>query len=342
LLLGLLVALIAVCSCASPKPPDRDTDVAAYRAVTPPDAPPPDLSATPEEVREAFNLGKQHIAGGLGWLYFNAHLLDEDGDRWTAMFAILRDGQVFATLDSPDKRVHLPVYEKLDTAFDLANRKVIGGSVTTLRQPDAGKLFFVFEFRSREASLIFELSAVKPPIAVSGDGMITMGRTGQSRYYLIPNLRVTAQGQAAGHGIRATGVGWMDHQYGAWNILRNTRWHWHAIHLSTGHQIMIYEIDTAGERAEELCDIIDPAGRLQPNQSCTTRATQAWKSEKSGKKWSIGWEIEIPAYNAKLEIIPDAPDREVTPIIYEGACFVTGTFSGEPVTGRSFYEEHQK
>jgi predicted secreted hydrolase len=134
----------------------------------------------------------------------------------------------------------------------------------------------------------------------------------------------------------------MDHQYGSWNQVAIERWTWHAIHLTTGHEIMIYDIYKTGGAAEHLCDVLGPDGVLQANQSCAAKPTRKWNSPRTGRKWSIAWRVEIPALGARLQIAPDSDDREVSNVIYEGGCAVSGELGGKPVAGRSFYEEHQR
>jgi predicted secreted hydrolase len=338
-----IVALLATLAAAcSPGKPDAAADLAAYQDLIPAAAPTQPALAPDLELQTAFDLGRLDLHGAMGWYYFNAHLLDDNGERWTMMFAYLWDHQFFGSLDLPDRKIHLPFYRRIIINTDLRARSIFIQGLSSLRQPAAGRLEYRFELNDPRVQLDLRLIAQRPPFEVAGSGRISMGQTGESRYAIIPGLYVSGAGVYDGKTVELRGLGWMDHQWGNWDMPALQGWRWHSIHLNNGMKIMIYQIYKQGSLAEALCDVVAPDGQLHANQQVIAKNLQRWKSRRTGKKWGAAWRIEIPGQHIVLEELPDASDREINPVIYEGGCFVSGTVAGAPVAGRAFYEEYQR
>lgn len=343
--IGLLLIALGLAGACTPKiaPVDAADDLAAYAEILPAQAPELDPAAVSAEALAAFDFSRSPFPGGQGWYYFNGHLLDQESRRWTIMFAILPDWQVFGIVELPDRQITLPIYRRQPTVTLLDDRSLSARDLATLRQPEAGRLRYEFKFEDARLQLNLTLSALKAPIRVNGHGEITMGHTGTSSYYLIPSMRIAGDAFFENQTYELSGLGWMDHQWGKWDLPQIRRWHWHAIHLSNGGELMVFEIlNRDPAKNEMLCDYVKPDGGLLAREPCQTKILQTWASPRTGKTWAAAWRIEMPMEKAELTLIPDSLDREINPVIYEGGCHVSGTFRGEPVVGRSFYEEYQK
>jgi len=343
-ILALLVWL-AACqrNAADPYPtPDVAADRAAYEALMPGPATPFDSGAVPVKHLAAFNFAGIHFRGPIGWWYFNGHLLDQDGKRWSGMFAILGDNQFYGALALPDENVFIPFYRRVATVVERDKLRVSSEGVASLRQLERGRLGFAFQLTDSAAQLDLTLTPQRPPVAIGGEGMITMGDTGRSKYLLIPRLALSGTGTIDGRTVSLRGLGWMDHQWGLWDYRKIDQWNWHSIHLTDGTDLMVFEFVREGKTVKIDCDAVTPAGEHRPGLTCTTERLRRWRSPKTKREWTVIWRIGVPELDAVLTVTADRPDQEINETIYEGGCFVSGTRGGKPVTGRSFYEEYQR
>ncbi len=345
----IIVALLLLASLACQKPasqpyapPDPAADKAAYHALLPAaDAPPVDEETIPMRHRAAFNFAGIHFRNAMGWWYFNAHAVDERGRRWAFMFAILSDNQFYGSVSLPDDDIFIPLYRKVPTVVDRLGLSAASEGIAQLRQTERGRLRFAFRLTDPSARLDLTLTALGPPIPVSGDGKITMGGTGKSKYFFIPSLRVTGTAAAGGIDTKLTGLGWMDHQWGLWNYGKIKSWHWHSAHLTDGTKLMAFGFRTKDRPLHVDCDVILPGGEHKANVACSMKPLSQWKSAATGRRWTSVWQIDAPELDLSLTLTADRENQEINETIYEGGCYVAGTRGGKAVTGRAFYEESQ-
>ncbi|MDP8222991.1 MAG: lipocalin family protein [Candidatus Lernaella stagnicola] len=340
-----IMLVMAACEKKSPPsytPPDASADRRAYEQLMPPvDAPEVNPENIPVKNLAAFNFAGIHFRNVLGWWYFNAHTLDTEGRRWSFMFAILSDNQFYGMLYSPDDDVFIPYYKETDTEVDRKALSASSKGVATIRQLERGRLDYEFELEGEPAQMKLRLTAIQPPIAVSGDGTISMGETGRSEYYLIPAMRVDGS-VAVGDKRRVLhGLGWMDHQWGLWNYGKLRSWHWFSIHLTDGTKAMVFAFVRKDNTMHVDCDAVLPDGTHRPSLSCTAQTLSEWKSEATGRRRATVWRIDISELDASLTVTADRENMEVNETIYEGGAFVSGTRGGKKIEGRAFYEESQ-
>lgn len=79
-------------------------------------------------------------------------------------------------------------------------------------------------------------SANNAPIlpANASKGCVNMGIGGLSAYYAITNLSVNGTICDEGTCIAVSGYGWMEHQWGSWNVAGYDGWDWYPFQLSNG------------------------------------------------------------------------------------------------------------
>lgn len=343
----LLAAAVVLGACqpsaTGPYPtPDAGADRAAYEALMPGETAPLDQAGIPVKHLAAFNFAGIHFRGPVGWWYFNGHLLDQDGKRWNGMFAILGDNQFFGSVALPDENLFFPIHQRAATVVERDKLQVSTEGLATLRQLERGRLGFAFTLTDPRVQLDLKLDPLRPPVAVGGEGLITMGDAGRSKYLLIPRLALTGTGTVDGRTVKLRGLGWMDHQWGLWDYKKIDQWNWHSIHLGDGTDLMVFEFVRDNKTVKIDCDAVTPAGEHRPQLACTTQRLRRWRSPTTKREWTVGWRIKVPALDVDITITSDRADQEVNETIYEGGCFVAGMSGGTAVTGRSFYEEYQR
>ncbi|MBK8051411.1 MAG: lipocalin family protein [Anaerolineales bacterium] len=65
-----------------------------------------------------------------------------------------------------------------------------------------------------------------------------------------------------------------------------------------------------------------------------------WTSPTTGFAYPAGWRVTVPERSIDLTVTPLIPDQEmdVSFIYWEGAVKISGTWQGEPVTGKGYVE----
>lgn len=198
-------------------------------------------------------------------------------------------------------------------------------------------------------------------LVLHGGGLFSYGPAGSSYYYsrprMTPSGTLTVEGQAK---TIKDGVAWFDHQWGEFVPLAGG-WDWFSLHLDDNTELMLYFlrddnnkiVDAFGSYALACNGNCNPASST-PAKSVDMRLndftitpTAQWTSPATGGVYPSGWNIEVKAQgvpNLKLSVKPVIPEQELdtrrtTGVIYwEGACDVSGTKDGQPLTGQSYVE----
>ena len=69
--------------------------------------------------------------------------------------------------------------------------------------------------------------------------------------------------------------------------------------------------------------------------------TDYWKSEVSGAKYPVGWQIELPEHALQFTVRAALQNQELAflPLVYwEGAVEVSGARAGQPIKGSGYLE----
>jgi predicted secreted hydrolase len=187
---------------------------------------------------------------------------------------------------------------------------------------------------------------LESPIAATlhgGDGIIPYGPAGSSYYYSWPNLLTTGTIRDHGETIQITGSSWFDHQWFEYADGQKMGWDWYAIKLDDGSQVMLYFIrNWTGGVVKKVGTLVKPDGTAVeiPESSISSQATGSWFSWRTLRNYASGWKINLP--NGQLTVTPRVKDQELylppLPTYWEGACDVTGTWNGAPITGKAYTE----
>jgi predicted secreted hydrolase len=194
-------------------------------------------------------------------------------------------------------------------------------------------------------SLDLKLATTEPAVLHGDDGVIPYGPFGSSYYYSWTSLLTS--GLVIDHGVpvRVTGLSWMDHQWGSFNLANGAGWDWFSMQLSGGRQYMLYFIrDKSGRIVQALGTQVGPGGRVThlTAASVAERATGSWTSPATGITYGSGWQVTVPG--GQLTITPDLLDQEVDLVstqmlaYWEGDVSIRGQLDGSPVSGVGYTE----
>jgi predicted secreted hydrolase len=142
-----------------------------------------------------------------------------------------------------------------------------------------------------------------------------------------------------------TGSAWMDREWSTNSLSPELAgWDWLSVELSDGRDLMLYRLrTTAGESSPfssgTLIAADGRATRLE-RDDFVLEAREHWTSEATGSRYPIGWSVELPEQNLRLEVRPLIPNQEMNLTVryWEGAVVAQGTGDGESLTGRGYLE----
>jgi predicted secreted hydrolase len=144
---------------------------------------------------------------------------------------------------------------------------------------------------------------------------------------------------------QVTGTGWMDHQWGTFDVFQSNGWDWYSIQLGDGTDLMFYFIHFKdGHTALTGGTLVNAAGCYRPVGEVDITATGSWTSADTKATYPQGWIVQVPAEALSLTISTEVPDQEMDTIqstdntYWEGAVDVTGTHHGAPVDGQGYVE----
>ena len=293
-----------------------------------------------------------HPAALEEWWYVNGHLLSPEGDRYDFMVCFYRHGIVVASLLDESAGTY---FNHSETFVDIQREQGRLGlrfGPNELYQLDGRPFTYQLTFRNHDFSLNLTLASRKAPLAVNGDGLISMGR-GPSYYYSLTDLAADGTVTIGRRDTAVSGAAWMDRQWGFWSPALD--WDWYSIKLDNGMQVLAYRIIGSDGPIRLLVSVQDGAGNAFHAEQ-TGDSYQVvlgyrgyWRSPDTGKLYSSGWELAVPALGLRLAITPALEAQETlfpadtTPLarakpFWEGACLVAGQLDGAPVTGRAFVE----
>jgi predicted secreted hydrolase len=301
----------------------------------------PDFQSVPPMGRKAFDFSRTNMEFPQEWWYFNAHMFDAEHRRYGLMIAMLKTGQVLGSLTLVSHEKHYGL-QRSGVVEQLPRKLMISGPTSQLIQVYPGRFEYEFRFRDKLANFVLRMSANKKPLTVGGTGNVEMGASGRSFYYSLTNMTVKGRGRIRGNQVELAGKGWMDHQWGDWNDREFDKWYWYSIQLADNTEIMIFEFRRHSQVLSPVCDVVFPDGTTKHDLEYTIAPMKTWVSTDTGRSWSLGWQITIPEVGAKLEMVPDMDDQEVTKSLWEGVCKVDGEFGGKPAFGLAFYEARQR
>jgi predicted secreted hydrolase len=309
------------------------------------------------------------------WWYYTGHMRTASGRRFGFEFVFFkrrtdldRFGVVpLRLIANPLYLAHFAVTDESRTRFRYEHRKSANTPFDPPAEMSANRYYLKLgDWTIREATdgrhllratlgddLIFEV-ALRPlkPAALNGHAGagVSFKDVGEaSRYFSF--TRMEAEGDITWHGEteRCTGAAWMDREFGTWRTTEKQKgWDWFSLQLSTGAELMVYQIrDAVGSPSEfSSGTFVDPDGRAThlARADFTVAPTAHWKSPHTGATYPCGWRLTVARFGIDVEVSPVMRDQELdtrgtTMIVYwEGACSVRGRHRDSEVEGRAYVE----
>jgi predicted secreted hydrolase len=195
------------------------------------------------------------------------------------------------------------------------------------------------------------LRSEKPP-AIHGENGISVKAEGvgyASHYYSLTRLTGSGSVTVEGAAEACSVVAWMDHEWGS-AALRETQegWDWFSLQFDNGTELMLYQIrrrdGTPDVTSSGSFVLVDGSVIRLTNKQFRIIPKGKWRSAKSGAVYPMGWRIEVPDLNLRLdvrermraqELITDA-STQVT--YWEGAVAVRGNLGQTSIAGRGYVE----
>lgn len=211
----------------------------------------------------------------------------------------------------------------------------------------------VIRLRAYADGVLLELALTsdKPPVIHGLDGISQKSDgVGQaSHYYSLTRLASSGFLSIEGEGVGVTGESWMDHEFGTNQLApQQVGWDWFSLQLDDGEELMLYQLRNRDGSIDRNSSgtVVSRTGASEhiTRGQFGIRSFRTWESPKSGARYPLEWEVELPELSTTLRVIPLMDDQELVTIrstgiaYWEGAVRVEGTWRGEPVTGHGYVE----
>lgn len=164
--------------------------------------------------------------------------------------------------------------------------------------------------------------------------------------YSIPTMDTDGTLTIEGKTYHLDGLTWFDRQ---WEIMQNNdnsniKWSWMDLNLSNGEIISLWCAVNNGVETS-WATVMHPDGTQTVTyaEPFSKGESDYWLSEKSGQYYPTKWIIELPEFEARLEVTPSPKHQEIVSVIpalhkYEGASAVIGSYRKEEITGYGYVE----
>lgn len=194
-------------------------------------------------------------------------------------------------------------------------------------------------------SLQLHLAAHGPVLYANGTGLFPF-LGGTSYYYSLPDLATSGTLTLDGKTARVTGQSWLDRQWGNWDFRHVHRWTWMGIQLKNHEYLNLWDLlDAQGENSWATVLHPDGSESVVPVEPLAAGATDFQTSSTTGQRYAGKWTVDIPSLHSKLTVTASPVLQEIragvpfAPGIDEAAANVTGTYEGQPVTGKAYVEQ---
>ena len=189
------------------------------------------------------------------------------------------------------------------------------------------------------------LERSQPPLANGRGGYSQKGPAAQSasRYYSLPQLRVTGRVRRGGTMVAVTGTAWLDHEWAsAYLDADSVGWDWVGLNFADGGALMAFRIrgrqGTQRWAGGTLRRADGSIVSFAPDE-IAFRPGRRWRSPRSGVDYPVAWQLRAGELTLELEPLMDdqeSDSRLTTGAIYwEGA--VRASAAGRPL-GRGYLE----
>ncbi|MCA1933716.1 MAG: carotenoid 1,2-hydratase [Calditerrivibrio sp.] len=161
-----------------------------------------------------------------------------------------------------------------------------------------------------------------------------------SLYFSITRMSTRGTLKIDNSSFTVNGTSWFDREINSdYDAKLIKGWDWFSIQLENGYDLMIYRIrrtDGAIDNSSYAV-LIDKDGNSEELDfgQIKLSSSSLWRSKKTGAKYPLIWDIEIPFKNIKLKVKPLLENQEFVSIrstfnyYWEGSVKIEGTVSGK-------------
>lgn len=306
------------------------------------------------------------------WWYFTGNLEDAAGKRYGYQLTFFRQGVSLQPKDPQNPwsirdlyLAHFTLTDVTPGRFSFAERLSRKGPDLAGAAQDAMDVRLLnwsvkmegntirIEARHHDMDLILKLTPRKPVVLHGEQGLSKKGaKPGQSSYYYsITDLQTdgTIETPGSQFPIRVRGTSWFDHEFGSNQLAEDQiGWDWFSVHLSDGHDLMIYFLRRSDGSVEPTSSgtLVTATGEAIHLRlaDISVEVLDHWKSQRSGGTYPSQWRIFIRPANIRIVLTPLVSNQELvtggsTGVTYwEGAVAGTGTSGGKGVTCEGYVE----
>lgn len=203
----------------------------------------------------------------------------------------------------------------------------------------------------RDMKLALVLSEGKRPVIHGVRGISQKGNAAgnASHYYSLTRMPTRGTLSLGGETYPVEGESWMDHEFGTSFLEKEqTGWDWFSLQFDDGSDLMLFQLrrsDGSLDRHSSGTWIGADGKSLHIGvDDFILRPGETWRSEASGARYPVNWEMEVPKQDLRLRLSTPVENQELrtersTGVTYwEGAVEVLGTRTGRPVSGRGYLE----
>jgi predicted secreted hydrolase len=195
-------------------------------------------------------------------------------------------------------------------------------------------------------SLRLDLERAQPPLLQGERGFSRKGPAIEqaSRYYSLPQLRVSGEIVVDGRARAVSGEAWFDHEWSTDVMDEQARgWDWMGVNLDDGGALMAFRMRNArgGSRwAAATLRTSDGTVRSYAPDEIAWTATRIWRSPRTGAEYPVAWRVRVGGREFVVEPLMDDAEldsRASTGTIYWEGPVRLSTPEGEPL-GRGYLE----
>jgi predicted secreted hydrolase len=288
-----------------------------------------------------------HPESGVEWWYLNSILTDSQGREYGAMVAYFNPGLKILSISDIEEERSLPEVSFSIPDYSEGTLDLRWGDNDRWFRTNVDSLTYHLEANGTEIGLNLDLSSLKPPLLVGGDGLIEWTDE-SSYYYSLTRLQLEGQIELSGKIIDVEGSGWMDHQW--MDSLSERGWDWFSVQLDNNTEVIFWQIVNTDETIDSRdLTIMFPDNSVYHTRDLTMERVDSWVSTETGNGYGIIWRVQEEVHDLDLEIIVRYPEQEVRVLedfedididfdFWEGGTTVSGHLAGEEVTGTGYAE----
>lgn len=209
------------------------------------------------------------------------------------------------------------------------------------------------EAKMQCGSISLDLNGVGNILYNAGNGRFSLAGIDIFEY-AIPRLDTCGSISIEDKTYSVSGISWFDRQWQGLpqNTVPMTQvmgafyWCWMDLNLDNGDVISLWDVGNTEMKIETAWATIlheDGAHTVTSVKPLRNAATEKWKSPISGLSYPNHWTVEIPAFDAHMEVSTYPANQELVSEYdsaqkFEGTSKITGIYKGNRVTGFCYVE----